>query len=605
MKVRVYLSDWFFNMGLVGFKRIMDFAGNYGTLEVNDHELKEVENYIEFDTELLREFHNYYFDYFLNRYDMAKQQGELLDRYYNSCKSKDNFMDYVKYMKNTIKVNNDKIKKIDEDSYKKADEIFKRLNNIKRQEHLEELGELVESYKSLLKEKAINEKISSNKFKSLLSNSFYGQVSYLNVVNTSKTIEEQKEIFFKDYIRPILEMAKLKQYIEDNDYEGLKDYIVNVLNEKLPSNVEKLYKNIEKKYIKKQAGIEEIHRYIHGDEFTICQMCGEYHSIGAEYGEGDFVPLAVSTNNSRNMFWEYNTSVPICDICKLILFCAAAGTTDIYKGYMSENLDSKEKQYYAFVNMDTSFKELFRTNENFNMKKDREAPFKELIFDLVSTEKKKSVWQLQNILYVEFNSDYSSKNCKLNYFNIPKYIAMFLKDKGEVLNSIKEERFKAEIVDNILNNIDIKFAIDKKLRNILTSGYGTAVDCYKAVKVRYYLNVFKGGNDVVTSTVDDKKIKLIYMRGLELNKYYEDNKAENKIDSIAYRLLNAAKANNKKDFMDTLIRVHLNAGKEIPSIFLDIMTEKDLAFEEIAHAFVSGLISKVYSKDELKAEDNH
>lgn len=605
MKVRVYLSDWFFNMGLVGFKRIMDFAGNYGTLEVNDHELKEVENYIEFDTELLREFHNYYFDYFLNRYDMAKQQGELLDRYYNSCKSKDNFMDYVKYMKNTIKVNNDKIKKIDEDSYKKADEIFKRLNNIKRQEHLEELGELVESYKSLLKEKAINEKISSNKFKSLLSNSFYGQVSYLNVVNTSKTIEEQKEIFFKDYIRPILEMAKLKQYIEDNDYEGLKDYIVNVLNEKLPSNVEKLYKNIEKKYIKKQAGIEEIHRYIHGDEFTICQMCGEYHSIGAEYGEGDFVPLAVSTNNSRNMFWEYNTSVPICDICKLILFCAAAGTTDIYKGYMSENLDSKEKQYYAFVNMDTSFKELFRTNENFNMKKDREAPFKELIFDLVSTEKKKSVWQLQNILYVEFNSDYSSKNCKLNYFNIPKHIAMFLKDKGEVLNSIKEERFKAEIVDNILNNIDIKFAIDKKLRNILTSGYGTAVDCYKAVKVRYYLNVFKGGNDVVTSTVDDKKIKLIYMRGLELNKYYEDNKAENKIDSIAYRLLNAAKANNKKDFMDTLIRVHLNAGKEIPSIFLDIMTEKDLAFEEIAHAFVSGLISKVYSKDELKAEDNH
>lgn len=605
MKVRVYLSDWFFNMGLVGFKRIMDFAGNYGTLEVNDHELKEVENYIEFDTELLREFHNYYFDYFLNRYDMAKQQGELLDRYYNSCKSKDNFMDYVKYMKNTIKVNNDKIKKIDEDSYKKADEIFKRLNNIKRQEHLEELGELVESYKSLLKEKAINEKISSNKFKSLLSNSFYGQVSYLNVVNTSKTIEEQKEIFFKDYIRPILEMAKLKQYIEDNDYEGLKDYIVNVLNEKLPSNVEKLYKNIEKKYIKKQAGIEEIHRYIHGDEFTICQMCGEYHSIGAEYGEGDFVPLAVSTNNSRNMFWEYNTSVPICDICKLILFCAAAGTTDIYKGYMSENLDSKEKQYYAFVNMDTSFKELFRTNENFNMKKDREAPFKELIFDLVSTEKKKSVWQLQNILYVEFNSDYSSKNCKLNYFNIPKHIAMFLKDKGEVLNSIKEERFKAEIVDNILNNIDIKFAIDKKLRNILTSGYGTAVDCYKAVKVRYYLNVFKGGNDVVTSTVDDKKIKFIYMRGLELNKYYEDNKAENKIDSIAYRLLNAAKANNKKDFMDTLIRVHLNAGKEIPSIFLDIMTEKDLAFEEIAHAFVSGLISKVYSKDELKAEDNH
>jgi len=605
MKLRVYLSDWFFNMGMVGFKRILEHAETYGSLNLFDYGFKAVDNYIEFEADLLREFHNYYFDYFLDRYDMAKLQGSQLDRYYNRCKNKDNYTENFEDIKDTIKRNNDKIKKIDEEIFKRADEIYKRLDSIKKEENLEELGELVESYKSILKEKIINQKITSNKFKSQLSKSFYGQVSYLNVLNSSKSIEEQKEIIFKDYIRPILEILTLKQYIEKDDYQGLKEHIVNSLNDKsLPSNIEKLYKGIVRKYLKKEAGIEAISQYLYSDEFSVCHMCGENHSFGSEYGEGDFIPLAVSTNNSRNMFWEYNTRVPICDICKLILFCAAAGSIDIYKGYMNENLDSEEKQYYAFVNMDTSFQELYKTNENFKMKKDKEAPFKELIFDLVSTEKKKSVWQLQNILYVEFNSDYKSKNCKLNYFNIPKHIAMFLKDKADVLNSIKEERFKAELVDNILNNVDIKFAIDKKLRKILSDDYGSAVDCYKAVKVRFYLNVFKGGNKEVISKVDDKKIKFIYMKGLELNKYYEDINAENKIESIAYRLLNAAKANNKKDFMDTLLRIHLNAGKEVPSIFLDIMTEKELAFEEIAHAFVSGLISKAYNKEELKPDDN-
>ncbi|ERI93854.1 CRISPR-associated cxxc_cxxc protein Cst1 [Clostridiales bacterium oral taxon 876 str. F0540] len=605
MKIKVYLADWFYNMGIVGFRRILKFQEDYRSLKLSDFEYQEADNYIEFNPDLLKEFHNYYFDYFLGRYNMARFQSIQLDKYLNLSKKEGKFNESIKVIKDIVKANNNKIKKIDETVFTKAEEIYKSLGDIKRQEQISELEELLLKYKDILELKNINEKITLNKFKSIMSNSFYGQVSFFNVIHTSKTIVEQKDIMFKDYISPIITMEELKTEINENRAGDLEERISKALSDKAtPKNIGKLYKNINSKFIKKKKSLEEIEQYIGGKDFALCQMCGEYKSIGSEYGEGDFVPLAVSTDNSRNMFWNFNTSVPLCDICKLILICSAAGATDIFKGYMNANLDNKYKQYFAFVNMDTTFKDLYKTNESFNLKKDKENPFKELIFDIVSEAKERSTWQLQNILYVEFNSDYGSKNCKMNYFNIPKYIAQFFKAKAEVVNSIKDEKFKAEIVDDILSNKDIKFSIDRKLREVLANNYGNPYDCYRAVVIRYYLKVSKGGIKKMATEVDDKRLKFIYMRGLELNKHYTKNGGENKISSIAYRLLNAAKSNNKKEFMDTLIRIHLNAQMEVPTIFLDIMSEKELAFEEIAHSYVAGLISKASSKKDSEENEN-
>lgn len=605
MKIKIYLSDWFYNMGIVGFRRIIKFQEDYKFLNLENYGYEEKDNYIEFNSDLLKEFHDYYFEYFLDRYNMAKFQSNQLDMWFNLCRKEGKFKEYIKYVKNIVKINNDKIKKIDGILYLTADEIYKNIGIIKGQEQLSELEELLKRYKDILNIKNINEKITLNKFKSIMSNSFYGQVSFFNVLNTAKTIEEQKEIMFKDYIKSIIETENLKGLIAHTEFENFKVDIDSKLKDKtLPKNVEKIYKNLDKKFIKKKKSMEDIKQYIEGDDFSLCQMCGERKSIGNEYGEGDFVPLAVSTDNSRNMFWNFNTSIPLCDVCRLILLCTAAGATDIYKGYIGENLDSKDKQYFAFVNMDTSFRDLFKTNENFNLKKDKENPFKELIFDIVSEAKERSVWQLQNILYIEFNSDYSSKNCKMNYFNIPKFIAEFLQAKADLMDSIKDEKFKAEIVNNILCNEDIKFTVDRKLRDVLTGRYGNTGDCYKAVAIRYYLNISKGGKKKMGSEVDDKKLKFIYMRGMELNKYFTTNGAENKINGIAYRLLNASKSNNKKEFMDTLIRIHLTAEKEIPSIFLDIMAEKELDFEEIAQSFIAGFISKGSSKKENNETKN-
>lgn len=598
MRIKLYLADWFFNMGIVGFKRILEYSKNYKNLDLNKYNYKEIDNYVEFDSSLLENFQEYYFDYFLQKYDIYSEQDARINKSIAFCKKEDKFKDGLKVIKDIVKKNNDKIKKIDEDLYKNADEIYKNIGNLKKKEQIEELEVLCNEYKEILSEKVINERMTLNKFKSIVSNNFYGQVSYLNVNKSSRTLEEQKQIMYVDYISPILEMCKINDLIEKRDIEEIQEYISNVLKEKeVNKNIAKLFGNIEKKFIKKSKSIEEIKEYLNGDEFSNCSLCGEHKSLGNDFGEGTFVPLGVSTDNSRNMFWNFNTSYPLCDICRLIIFCSAAGSVDIYKMYMDADLGLEDKLYYAFINTDTSVSELFKTNESFNQKRGHENPFKELIFDMVSTASERSIWQLQNILYVEFNTDYSSKNCKMNYFNIPKPIAIFFKEDGELINAIKEERFKAKVVDEVLKNIDLKFTVDKKLREIISGGYGNPVDCYKAVKVKYHLKRFRGGNDMANK-VDDKKLKFIYMRGLDLNKHLRDTNAENKISSIAYRLLNSTKSNNRKEFMDTLIRIHMSAEMDVPSLFLDIMTEKELAFEEISHAFISGLVSKQKNENE-------
>ena len=83
-------------------------------------------------------------------------------------------------------------------------------------------------------------------------------------------------------------------------------------------------------------------------------------------------------------------------------------------------------------------------------------------------------------------------------------------------------------------------------------------------------------------------------------KVYRDNNGENKLPGICYRLLNATKAGNKKELMDTVIRIYMSAQKEIPYLFLDIIKESKLDYEEISHSFIAGLNSKERESKEEK-----
>lgn len=84
--------------------------------------------------------------------------------------------------------------------------------------------------------------------------------------------------------------------------------------------------------------------------------------------------------------------------------------------------------------------------------------------------------------------------------------------------------------------------------------------------------------------------------GYYLRQDYKGKKAENKLNGIAYRLLNALKTNNKDMFMDTILNCYLYVQKEVPAIFLDALRD-ELAFKTIGYAFVTGLIE---GKEDIK-----
>lgn len=59
MSIKFYLSEWFYNMGIVGLLRILKFNN------VDESKYTTKENYLEIEDELLDNFAEYYFNYFL------------------------------------------------------------------------------------------------------------------------------------------------------------------------------------------------------------------------------------------------------------------------------------------------------------------------------------------------------------------------------------------------------------------------------------------------------------------------------------------------------------------------------------------------------------
>lgn len=503
-------------MGLIGFIRIL----KHFNLE---HEMKE--NYVEFDLDILKDFHDYYFDYFVENYDYDKIILGKVDVIIERLKSEEKYNEVYEDLKKLLDKYNKRLEKLNESYILK--ELKEELKTSKKQK--EKVSLIAENLKKFLEDnrKEAHEKFALNNMRSLLYDNYFGQVSFLQKSMANKNIEEHKKVMQKDYINPV----------------------VNNLNSSIRGNK--------------------------------CRLCNTFEQGEKHFSESIFVPLGVSNENSYNLFWDFNTSYPVCDVCRLILLCSPAGSTRIYKPYL-------EDEFYVFVNLDIDIVELYNTNENFKNKVNFDNPYKELILDIVSQAKQQSIWTLQNIFFVEFNSKYESKRCNLNYFHINKFTAEFFKKYGEkTLNPIRDKKFKSELVDNILKNKELDSIIFKRLRDAIKSEKG-GFDCYKAVEAKCLLNVCKKKGD---EKMANGKIFAVYKIGQEVRNHYIKNNNQNKLISISYRLLNAAKVGNKKDFMDTLIRMYMSNQMEVPNIFLEVLTEKYVDFESIAQAFISGLIS--------------
>lgn len=607
MKLKIYKGDWFFNMGIVGFLNILHEA------EVKKQVIIK-EDYIEFDSFLLENFHNYYFDYFMEEYDVSKRVENSINYSLNYIKANpEKIKDSVKKIKDNLKKQNDKVKKFDEISYTKIKDKLDIIGKIKKSDEIEQLKQMIRECIDILKIKSINDRLTANLYKFIIGDNYFGQVSFFNVAKSKLELEGLKQVMYNDYLISMIYLGELESLIDKENLEVLEKYITEKLDylnketsEKRISKasiktIERIMKDINSKFIKKKKSIEDIKSYMDGLE--TCEMCGTYKGLINDYSESNFAPLGVSNDNAKNMFWNQDSKYSICDICKLILFCTPAGATYTNKNY----IENEDNEFYSFVNMDTSIDDIYNTNINLKKLKDRDNPFNDLVIDIVSENKEKSEWQLQNILFVEFKASIETKKCKMNYFNMPTYLAKFFVNEknSKLIQSIYNQRFKANVVDVLLKNKDLKHLISKTLRDKIKDSLEdryknnmSSNDIFKAIKIRALIDSYKKG----VSKMNDKKLQVVKFAGHEIHDYYVNTNSKNKINGVAYKLLNSVKVGNKKDFMDTVLRVFMSSEKSVPSVFIEIMAEKDLDFESIGHAFITGLISEKYEANKVEGK---
>ena len=372
------------------------------------------------------------------------------------------------------------------------------------------------------------------------------------------------------------------------------------------------YSVFEKKFIEKDKDIEEIKKYISEKVLNYCYMCENEKTLTTNYSEGNFIPLAVSSDNMKNFFWNQNAKFPICDTCKLMLFCIPAGISSVSKT-VQENVNGqvtyREKEIFGFVNNDVSVEELLQYNNNLTqsskMDKTIHNPYSDLILSIVEQKKDISEWQLQNIFVVEFESEYLAFS-RVEYFNIKRYVAKFFKNYSKMFTAISDYRYKLQIMDYILKNKDIKYVINQRLREEFEKDIPNGFNNYLATKVRLILNLLKKEDCNMKETIkkNNNKLYVLYSLGVAIHEELKAKNEENKLDGYVYKMLNSIKSGNKKEFMDIVIRIHMSMGKDVSPIFLEVMQNSDLDFESIGHSFVSGLISNKLEKNNEEVVSN-
>ena len=605
MKTKLELNDWFYNAGLIGFLRIME-KYKKDAIVIQD-------NYIEFDINSLKEFHQYYFQYLFEIYDIAKTMEKRMDESFNRMKqyleiqsedkkelneAKERLKKEKKYIKDSIKKQMDKIKKFDQKTENEISEEYNKIDAIKEKEQIEELETIFNKIKQCLYKDHINKKVTTNLFKSILSKKYFGAPSFLNVIKNSASYEEQVNLMYRDYISNIIETGYLKDFIDDKyTLENLKEHIENLNQELITKEMLKIYTDIKKKYIEKGKQINEIKEYIEKDVFKICYLCTDKHCITSNYSESNFLPIAVSSDNMKNFFWNQKISYQICDICKLIMFCIPMGLTTITK-ITRDNQKYEEKDILSFVNYDTSIENLLKTNNNFASKSKRDrymdSPYADLLIDIVEQEKDISKWQLENIFVVEIDAEYLAYS-RIEYFRITRPVAIFFKEYADKsLMKIKDYRFKTQMVDKIMKNKDTKYIINDKIRDVIKNKYG-GYETFLASKTRMEIkSIQKGERNMSEIEKKNKKLIALYSIGTEIHEELKKKGTENKLDGYVYKMLNCVKTGNKKEFMDNVIRLHMALGKDVSPIFLDVMKEEQFDFATIGHSFLSGLASNKF-----------
>lgn len=473
---------------------------------------------------------------------------------------------------------------------KKLVETLKEVTDKKESQFIQEA---IDQYEQIMEKPFINDKLSLNLAKSEALIPFFGQTSILQKTFYSKDTEEHIQRIKEDFIYP----AKLEiQFVEKlNNAKDFKE-ILDFLDE---HKKYKPFNNLLKK-IKKKKSLEEL-KVVLETEVLQCSFIDGFIATQT-FEEMIFSPLAFSNNKAVNFYWNFENQlpVPISAIARLILFIAPLGMA-FYPRKLGNVYASESLRFSGLILSQKHFSEIVKDNITYQTFRRKGSSFEEAIVGFLHETLDKAKKIQHSYFFIEVYSNYDMKKTLLDYYHMPPYLVAYLSQYGDSLKMLMHKDLKDEYLRTILKGIDPKHILfDYLLEAIKKPNH--ARGSYFAARERVRILEAKKGEEKMDS--NDKLIYLVYRRGIDLRNAYVRDGNENtegalyrasgkkKLEGIAYRLLNAAKAGNKNAFMDTIFRVHMAADLDVPSIFIDSFKKEGLDFETIASVFIAGMLSE-------------
>ncbi|MCP4157950.1 MAG: type I-B CRISPR-associated protein Cas8b1/Cst1 [bacterium] len=521
-------------------------TGLYRILKKAEIAVALKENYIEFDASALENFEDLFFDYFFETYEKDSLWYALT----NSCKSDLNIEDSP------------------EPDEEKINAFAKAFSSRINQPSYLTAYEIITGDKGYLKEK-------------------------LKLLNNKKSpaverLEKIKEIydFYMQHKRII--QAKYVSYAVINNYwTG-----VSFLNKKqVKLNMFALYK---KDFVEPVTAFLETE--MKKSPYGNCITCNRLINKKSDGFEGlSWLKMDIDSNRKTSVYWNHKPDIIVCPICNLVYSCIPAGFVTHRKKGLFINDNSSSKRLIQINNVaEEKLKDIesLESLENFTYSN---------IINIVRQRRNENLdKEVENIQVVKYDSEkgYSfnllSKHMIAVLNSSERELNILAARKGTSLDTKNYINLYAEVIYRLYRNMDLyplvylmlAIALSKKWKNSLAT-----------LLFKINMNFIGGG-------MSDKKIYAMTNLGLELKKAYRNRKEENKINGIAYRLLNSLKTRNTNRFMDVVINCHMHTRKEVPTLFVDCIDNME-RFQAYGYAFLLGFTGEKYEAKKKKEADGN
>lgn len=541
-KIRLELSDWLYNAGIIGLVKI---------LKHSEAKIDSGINYVEFDENELANFEEKYFSYFTYTYEK--------------------FTSWYKLVSYEDMLNNMDIKNL-------------------KEKNIEDINDCIEDIKN---------KLTSNSYKSaylLINNS---EIDLLKEEKKLQKIKKGKKQTIGDIANDVenvsLQIRKIIDILRDEEvqkYIKCKNVIYDII-QGFWSDVSFLNKNSSKNNMfdeYRSYFIDPVEQYIAADKAKNkyeCFTCDNKISTLSKPNAYDLTWLTkIGADMSRKSshFWNFNGLSYICPLCNLVYSCIPAGFAVV-------------KGKGIFVNQNSSMDTMISINnfildKNISIAELEEQSYFNIIDSMQQNQISTAEKEFENIQIVKFDSQNDRRPYTFNLLSRDKLNIIYHNRKRLKALLKIHVKISKEYYLNLYNEVLQRLYDGKNQFDLINElMHLNLQDKFKGLRYVYLIleinNNFIGGN--INKMVYFKDIDNFKNYGLKLrDAYTRGNSSKNKISGITYRLLNALKTRDTSRFMETLINAYLYLGKQIPTDFINGLKDID-RFQTIGYSFLIGL----------------